>query len=100
MHLPDAWGYIIFGSTKLTATIDSDKNYEVDAEQDDSEVLPIKRDRTWPARCAAMNICAFATIDLKSTGMLCFLRSCSHYTLFTHSISSNRLCSEVFFDAK
>ena len=78
MHLPDAWGYIIFGSTKLTATIDSDKNYEVDAEQDDSEVLLIRRDRSWPARCAAMNICAFATIDFESTGKHCIVRSCSH----------------------
>ena len=39
MHLPDAWGYLVFGGEK-----------EVD------EAPEVPRDSTWPARLAAVNV--------------------------------------------
>jgi hypothetical protein len=45
MHLPDAWGYIVFGGAvagRETTTVESAE--------------PTPRDPSWPARLAAMNI--------------------------------------------
>ncbi len=40
MHLPDAWGYIVFGEPKSEAFKDN----------------PIPQDSTWPVRLAAMHV--------------------------------------------
>ena len=44
MHLPDAWGYMVFGGTKSNVGI----------ERDESDSVP--RDPSWPGRIAAMNV--------------------------------------------
>jgi hypothetical protein len=56
MHLPDSWGYMIFGGTKSIAQTDHGDNEDIDIEQLESETLSVPRDSTWPGRIAAMNI--------------------------------------------
>ena len=45
MHLPDSWGYMVFGG-----------NQDVDNESIETSSPSHPRDPTWPARLAAMNI--------------------------------------------
>jgi len=53
MHLPDAWGYIVFGDKK--SPDHGDKN---DAEIGtlDNGISTLPRDPSWPGRLAAMNV--------------------------------------------
>lgn len=50
MHLPDAWGYVVFGDSE--GKVPSGEEGEPFMSRDGLE----QRDRTWPARLAAMNV--------------------------------------------
>jgi len=56
MHLPDSWGYMVFGGTKSTVPADHEDNEDVDIEQPEPEIYSVPRDPTWPGRIAAMNV--------------------------------------------
>jgi hypothetical protein len=54
MHLPDAWGYLVFADA---ADADSEDNqHRDDDDDDDDDALVLRRDASWPLRLTAMNI--------------------------------------------
>ena len=56
MHLPDSWGYMVFGGTQSIAPTDDGDNEDVDGEQLESKAGSVPRDSAWPGRIAAMNV--------------------------------------------
>jgi hypothetical protein len=56
MHLPDAWGYVIFGDTQSMTPTDFGNTDSADDEKQGSKTLPLPRDSSWPGRIAAMNV--------------------------------------------
>lgn len=56
MHLPDAWGYMVFGEEKSIAPLDAVDQMHHEGKTLESETASIPRDPTWPGRIAAMNV--------------------------------------------
>jgi hypothetical protein len=54
MHLPDSWGYMVFGDKNLLHHDDMDDEAEMGKLGHGTSALP--RDPTWPGRLAAMNV--------------------------------------------
>lgn len=55
MHLPDAWGYIVFGEKAMQSKANGSKS-------------SFQRDPSWPGRLAAMNIYYAQAVFLEKTG--------------------------------
>ena len=56
MHLPDSWGYMVFGGKNPDVSTVHGYNEAGDIEEIQSDALSTPRDSTWPARIAAMNV--------------------------------------------
>lgn len=57
MHLPDSWGYMVFGGTKSITQNGQENNEEAHTDPIEVATLSsISKDSSWPGRIAAMNV--------------------------------------------